>query len=411
MLDYLLKNACVEGELCDIAIKDAVIEARSVKGQSLDRAATEVWNLEGRVVLPSFADVHVHLDKTFVPLVNKSGTLREAIEVWVKEKPNLDFDSYEQRALKAIQAALVKGSTAIRTHIDINSSHGFTALEAILKVREEAKELCNIEIVALGAAGLNEAETQAMKTALELGADLVGGAPALLANPEQSINAIFDLAEHYSKGIDLHIDETEDPNSKTLAYLAEQTIARHFQGRVTAGHCCSLAFMPLERALKLIDKVAEAKINIVTLPSCNLVLMGRNLEPKPRGVTRVKELLNAGVNVAAASDNVADPFNPFGNYDALFIANLAAHTAHMTSLEELESCLAMVTKNAARIMKQETKLRVNDAANLVILDSYSYETAVTSLADRFATFFKGSCVVKQTHHYEWNKHGSSFTQR
>lgn len=409
MLDYLLKNACVEGELCNLALKDGVIQKRTAISERLDENVTEVWELEGRVVIPALADVHVHLDKTFVPLVNKSGTLREAIDVWVKEKPKLDFDSYEQRALKAIKQALSKGTSFIRTHIDINSQHGFTALEAMLKVREQVKELCCIQIVALGAAGLNKAETQAMKTALELGADLIGGAPALLENPQQSIDVSFDLAELYAKDIDLHIDETEDPNSRTLAYLADQTIKRKFQGRVTAGHCCSLAFIPLEDANKIIDKVAEAKLNIVSLPSCNLVLMGRSLEPKPRGVTRIKELLAAGVNVAAASDNVADPFNPFGNYDALFTANLAAHTAHMTSLNELKKCLDMVTSNATNIMQQATKLQANEAANFVILNSFDYATSVTSLADRYATFYKGQCVVKQTTNYEWKHHGPSFT--
>ncbi len=409
MLDYLLKNACVEGELCNLAIKDGVIQKRTHTAQVSNEKATEVWELDGRVVIPALADVHVHLDKTFVPLVNQSGTLREAIDVWVKEKPKLNFDSYEQRALKAIKQALTKGTSFIRTHIDINSKHGFTALEAMLKVREQVKELCYIEIVALGAAGLTKAETQAMKTALELGADLVGGAPALLENPQQSIDVIFDLAELYAKDIDLHIDETEDPNSRTLAYLAKKTIEKGFQGRVTAGHCCSLAFMPLEDAANLIDKVAEAKLNIVSLPSCNLVLMGRNLEPKPRGVTRIKELLAAGVNVAAASDNVADPFNPFGHYDALFTANLAAHTAQMTSLEELKRCLDMVTCNATAIMKQTSKLKPNEAANFVILNAFDYATTVTSLADRYATFYKGQCVVKQTTNYEWKHNGSSFT--
>ena len=355
--------------------------------------------------LPAFVDAHVHFDKTYVPLVNTSGTLQEAIELWVKEKSKLDELSYEQRALKAVKQALLNGTTFIRTHIDIDASYDLRALTAILQVREKLRDSCDIQIVALGNPGADETETIAMKEALELGADLVGGAPALTQNPERCIDAAFDLAERYDKDIDLHIDETEDPEIKTLEYLAEQTLERGFQGRVTAGHCCSLSFMPDEVAARIIDKVAEAELNIITLPSCNLNLMGRGRHPIPCGSTRVKDLLETDVNVAAASDNVQDPFNPFGQYDALMNANLIAHTAHMSSPLELKACLDMVTKNAAKITGEKSELKAGEPANLVILDTTSKDDIVTTLPKRLATFYRGKCIVQQAHTYEWKIDG------
>ena len=401
MVDYLLKEARLHARegLVDLALRAGKVVAAE---PNLSTDAKETWALGGRVVLPALVDAHVHLDKTHVPLVNQSGTLQEAISLWREKKPQLEVESYKARALKAVGQALLNGTTFMRTHVDVAAEHDFRALEALLSVRDQVKNRCELQVVALGNPGASAAETKAVQTALELGADLVGGAPALTKDPQRCIDTAFDLAERFDRDVDLHVDETEDPAVRTLDYLAEQTLKRGFQKRVTAGHCCSLAFMPDEAAARLIDRVAEAQLNVVTLPSCNLVLMGRGRQPTPRGLTRVKELLAAGVNVAAASDNVRDPFNPFGKYDALFNANLAAHAAHLTSPNELVTCLEMVTKNAAQVMGKESGLEPGTTAHMVILDSTSPDTVVTALPERFATFYQGKCVVRQTRTETWS---------
>lgn len=399
--DWLLQNATVDtgGRWVDIALDGGKIVAL---GAGLPHTARETWDLGGSVVLPGLVDAHVHLDKTFTAAPNRSGTLQEAITVWRQEKPRLTLESYLERALRAVRAALLNGTTAMRTHVDVDVEGTFTALEALLELRDRVKEVIDLQVVALGNPGVDAAETAALRTALELGADVVGGAPALTDDPAGCIDAVFDLAESFGKPVDLHIDETENPDMLALETLAEKTLLRGFGGRVTAGHCCSLDFAPDDHAARVMDKVAAAQLHIVTLPSCNLVLMGRGRHPTPRGVTRVKELLERGVNVAAASDNVHDPFNPLGHYDPLFIANLSAHAAHLTGEAQLEACLKMVTSHAADMLGLPNYgLHEGADADLVVLDTSRYTDAVSGLPARLATFKRGRLVVRQHHRADW----------
>lgn len=399
--DWLLRNVTVDngGRWVDLVLDGGNIVALDTDSSHRGR---ETWDLGGSVVLPGLVDAHVHLDKTYTSAPNRSGTLQEAIAVWREEKPRLTFESYLGRARRAVRAALLNGTTAMRTHVDIDASSDFTALEALLELRDRVKEVIDLQVVALGNPGVNAAETAALRTALELGADLVGGAPTLTEDPAGCIDAAFDLAETFGAALDLHIDETENPEMLTLETLAEKTLLRGFGGRVTAGHCCSLDFAPEDTAARVMDKVAEAGLHIITLPSCNLVLMGRNRHPTPRGVTRVAELLERGVNVAAASDNVHDPFNPLGHYDPLFIANLSAHAAHLTGEAQLETCLKLVTSHAADgLGLPNYGLRVGADADLVVLDTPHYTDAVSSLPARLATFKRGRLVVRQRHREDW----------
>jgi cytosine/creatinine deaminase len=399
---WVLRNARVgeTPQTVDIALENGFIKAID---HHLALQGQHEWNLNGNIVVPGLVDAHVHLDKTFSTTFNKSGTLQEAIDVWRQEKPHLTYEGYVARMMQAVQVAVLKGTTSLRTHIDLDAQSGFAALEAVLELREKFQPMLDIQIVALGQAGLNEEETKAVQAALEMGADLVGGAPALLPNPNESIDAIFSLAERYGKGIDLHIDETEDVNVLTLEYLAEKTIEREMQGLVTAGHCCSLAFVDDATADRVMEKVKEAKLNVITLPSCNLVLMGRGTFPVARGLTRVKELLGRGVNVAAASDNVRDPFNPLGNYDLLSIANLTAHAAHMTGAKELETCINMVTSNAAEILGLENYgLFEGGKADLVVVDAVNVMNMLAGVPERLATFKNSELVVRTEIQRTWS---------
>ena len=400
---WVLRNANLDDhkDAIDVALDGGRITA---VGAKLPQRGLEEWDLAGRVVLPGLVDPHVHLDKTYAPFDNESGTLEEAIKVWREHKGRFSHADYKARALKAVRRAVANGVTAMRTHVDVDADclhAGFTALGALLELKEEVQDFLDLQIVALGNAGVSRDETEALRGALELGADLVGGAPALTDDPAGCLRETFDLAEAFDKGIDLHIDETENPETLTLETLAETTLERGFQGRVTAGHCCSLEFVANEVAARVIDKVAEAGLNVITLPSCNLVLLGRARHPAPRGVTRVRDLLSAGVNVAAASDNVHDPFNPLGHYDPLFTANLTAHAAHLTGTAELNTCVELVTTRAARVMGLGGYgLTEGARADLVVLDT-TRRGDVTSLPERLATFKGGCCVVRRHVRQRW----------
>ncbi|MGB0385064.1 MAG: amidohydrolase family protein [Ardenticatenaceae bacterium] len=401
-MDWILYNARVkdDGPLVDIGIKEGRVVALE---PSLSAKAAEGWDLGGRVVLPGLVDAHTHLDKTYSTLENKSGTLLEAIEVWRRVKRRRTHEDIQATARKALQMALLNGGTAMRSHVDIGVSGGLVALEALLDLREQMRGVIELQLVALGSSGGSPENRAMMEQALMMGADLVGGAPALCADPHGEIDAAFALAERVGKPIDLHIDETEDPEMLTLEYLAEQTIEHGMEGQVTAGHCCSLAFVNADRAARVMDKVAQAQLHIVTLPSCNLVLMGRHIQPPPRGTTRVKELLARGVNVCAASDNVHDPFNPFGSYDLLQIANLNAHTAHMSGETQLYTNLHMVTTHPAKTLGLSNYgLAVGMSADLVVIDAYRLLQAVLSPPARLATLKAGRLVVQTKIERTWH---------
>ncbi|MCB0060962.1 MAG: amidohydrolase family protein, partial [Caldilineaceae bacterium] len=221
-------------------------------------------------------------------------------------------------------------------------------------------------------------------------------------DPKAEIDAAFALAEVTGKTLDLHIDETEDPGMLSLDYLATKTKMHGMHGNVTAGHCCSLAFVEPARAHRVLENVAEARLHMVTLPSCNLVLMGRAMQPTPRGITLIKDILAHGINICAASDNVNDPFNPFGNYDLLHIANLTAHTAHLSGADEIYTALRMVTTNAAQTLGLTSHpIAAGHVANLVVLDTVEPLQAVTTIPTRLATFKNGKQLVRTTVSQRW----------
>jgi cytosine deaminase len=390
---WVLRNARLEdGEpLVDIALEGGRIVAI---GPKLPITGREERDLAGRIVLPGLVEAHCHVDKnlTMDRVGNASGTLIEAIQNWVAFKPKLTKADYLERGARGLEMAMAAGTTTLRTHVDVDAS-GLMALEVLLELKARYRDALEIQIVALGGPGMVGAEADAMVAALEMGADVVGGCPAIRPDPRVEVVAALELAERFGKPVDLHVDENENPASNSLETLADETIKRGLEGRVTAGHCCSLGFMDQGAADRVMDKVAMARINIVTLPACNLNLQGRGMHPTPRGLTRVKELLERGVNVVIGSDNVQDPFHPVGNYDLLHAANIAAMAAHMTSHEEMLETLEMVTTRPARALGlKDYGLEVGASADLIVLDAYSKIASVTVFPERLMVFKSGQVV-------------------
>ena len=407
MTAWLLRQARLadSAPLSDIAIDAGCITDHA---KQLLLTATNEWNLGGRVVLPGLVDAHTHLDKTYFPLHNQSGTLLEAIEVWSVQKRTRTKAQIQLSVRRALQTAVANGVTAMRSHVDVDSMSDLATVEIIATIRDEWSDLIELQLVALGCPSGTTENREAIQNALAMGVDIVGGVPALAADPQSAICAAFALAEAFGRPIDLHIDETEDPQMLSLETLAEKTIVHGMQGQVTAGHCCSLAFADDATVNRIIDKVARAQINLITLPSCNLVLMGRARQPTPRGVMPVKALLARGINVSAASDNVGDPFNPFGNYDLLQIANLNAHVAHLSGAGEIQQSLQMVTSYPAQTLGLATYgIAVGKRADLVVLDTTSCLEAITTIPPRLATFKNGQLLVRTHSERRWH---STITQ-
>jgi cytosine/creatinine deaminase len=358
----------------------------------------------GRVLLPGFVESHCHLDKTMSlgseGLENTSGTLLEAIERWYPSKLSRSKDDFKRRATFALNQAIAKGTTALRSHIDMDADKGLEVLEVMQELKQDFKDKLPLELVALGRPGTLEGDAL-MAEALKNGIDIVGGCPHITPDPVACMKSALDLAERFDRPVDLHMDEDENPDVLDLDELAEMVKARGLQGRVTADHCCSLSVQPKHVQEKVIEQVSEAGISIVSLPAVNLMLQGHT-QPMTRGLVPIKKLLAHNVTVAVGSDNVRDPFQPMGNYDLLWQANLAVHAAHLTSPSERRVALELVTTQPAKILGlQNYGLDIGCKADMVILDAYDLDSALAMMAPRLRVYKAGKLVYKQEISETW----------
>lgn len=407
--DLILRHATLaDGTRADLAVRDGYIARIAPQ---IEAPGTPVEDLHGQLALPSFVDLHMHLDKAFTLDLtrNESGTLTEAITRFSEIQPRLSREGFMERALRTLRLCLAAGTTAVRTHVNVDvpaSSGGVAtrAVEALLEVRERVREWLDVQIVVLptGNIAAQRALYEACEEALRQGADALGGAPALYPDHDEMIATTFALAAKYDRAIDLHVDETDDPTMCTLDKIAGLALDSGYSGRVTAGHCCSLAAMDHAAAARVVERVAAARMTVITLPSCNLYLQGRSDgHPVRRGLTRVKELQAAGVNVAAASDNIRDPFNPFGRGDLLQIADLLAHAAHLGSPDEQSFVRDAISANPRACFTGHDPaslrgglLREGDAADLVVCATGTVDDLIAAQPARTLVLRRGHVVAR-----------------
>ena len=401
--NLIVRNALVHGTESPTDLE--IADGRFVAVGTADPAETDVIDGAGRLCVPGFVEPHIHLDKVLlagsIP-VNRSGLLDEAIEILGERKRTYSTDDIVERAGQIILSGIANGVTRLRTHVDVDSSCGLIAFQAMLAVRERFADLVDLQIVAFPQKGIvGDRGTEALlREAMARGADLIGGMPFNEAGPAASrehIRIAFDIAREHDADVDMHIDEADAPHARTLEMLCEATAASGWQGRVTAGHTCALAGYPDDYAAHVIELVAEAGINVIANPATNLMLQGRDdSHPKRRGITRVKELLAKGVNVSFGQDNLRDMFYPFGRADPLELAFLLAHAAHMSQPDEIDAVFSMATDNAARVLgARDYGTEPGCAGDLVILDAQSPVEAITCQADRRHVIRRGR-VVAQT---------------
>lgn len=401
-MDLLIKNARIVGRK---ALKDIGIEGeRIVKIGKIRGRARRVINAKGMLTSPAFIDPHIHLDKCMIGdevRPNVSGTLQEAIEIIWERKRRYTTADIVRRAGEVIRTAAQNGTTRMRTHVDVDTISGIKPLKGLLEARRKFKHLMDIQIVAFPQEGIlrDPGTEELLYKTMELGADLVGGMPhheRPYSKAKPHIDICFEVAKQFDADIDMHVDETDDPRSRSLEYLAEKTIAEGYQGRVTAGHTCALAAYPDDYARKVIRKVKQANINMITNPVTNLVIQGReDKQPVRRGITRVKELLAAGVNVTFGQDCVNDAFYPFGRADMLEVANITAHAAHMSTPDEIKTVFRMMTYNAARTLGVLHDYGVvGKRADLVVIDAVSVKDAIRMQPDR-RWVIKGGKIIAE----------------
>lgn len=400
-MDILIKNARLSD---DQSLTDIAIEAGKISkiAPSIEGKAARVIDAEGRVVIPGLVESHIHLDKALIASrkPNKSGTLKEAIEVTAELKPTFTKEDIYDRAKKVLDMIIPNGVTAIRTHSEFDPAQGFTGFEVILKLKEEYKKFVDIQVVAFPQEGIFKAPgTEAMMhQAMEMGADVVGGIPYNDAPANDHIDLIFEIAKKYDKDIDLHQDFADEADHMSIEYLCQKTIDEGYQGRVSVGHLTALHALPEEKLTPILELMAKAQISVMALPATDLHLGARNDEYNVRrAVTPIRKLRDAGVNVCIATNNIRNAFTPYGNGDIFQTAMIAIPVAHLGGADDLPTVLPMITENPAKALKLDGYgIGEGNKANLVILDTKVVNDAIIDIPTRLFVIKDGRVTVETT---------------
>ena len=400
-LDLLVRNATLtDGRTGqDVAVRDGRVVAI---GAGLAGDAGQVIEANGQLLSPPFVDAHFHMDATLslgLPRLNESGTLLEGIALWSELKPMLTLETVVERALRYCDVAVSQGLLAIRSHVDVSDPR-LLAVEALLHVREQVKPYLDLQLVAFPQDGYFRAPgaAEALERALDMGVDVVGGIPHFERTQNAgaaSVEALCRLAAERGLPVDLHCDETDDPQSRHIETLAAETIRFGLQGRVTGSHLTSMHSMDNAYASKLIPLLAEAGVHVVANPLINVTLQGRyDSYPKRRGMTRAPELMAAGVNVAFGHDCVMDPWYSLGSGDMLEVAHMAVHVAQMTSREAMRDCFDAVTVHAAKAMGLPWYgIEVGGRADFVLLQARDPVEAIRLKAARLVVVRGGRVLA------------------
>ncbi|OLP52798.1 cytosine deaminase [Rhizobium rhizosphaerae] len=403
MFDLILRNANLPDgrEGLDIAIRNGRIAAveRGIAAQ-----AGAVIDASGRLVSPPFCDPHFHMDATLslgLPRMNVSGTLLEGIALWGELRPLLTREALVERALRYCDLAVSQGLLFIRSHVDTSDPRLVTA-EALLEVREKVAPYIDLQLVAFPQDGYYRAAegVAALTRALDMGIEIVGGIPHFertMEDGRRSVEALCRLAAERGLRVDMHCDESDDPLSRHIETLAAETIRFGLKGRVAGSHLTSMHSMDNYYVSKLIPLMAEAEVDVIANPLINIMLQGRHdTYPKRRGLTRVRELMTAGLNVCFGQDCTMDPWYSMGSADMLEVAHMGIHVGQLGGIEDKKRVYEAVTVNSARAMGLEGYgLEVGCKADLVVLQAADVIEAVRLKPTRLLVL-KGGKVVSET---------------
>lgn len=379
----VLTESAVDPVRMDIAIRNGRIAKLA---ERIDANATQTIDASGLLISPPFIESHIHLDSALVDggqCLNKSGTLFEGIEIWRGIKQGLTIDNVMDRATRALKMLAGQGALYVRTHADVSEST-LTVLKALIKVREAVKDWITVQVTAFPQDGLyrNDKQLKLMDEAIRLGVDVIGGIPHYELTREdgvRSVHHVFDLARKHKRLIDVHCDEIDDPQSRFLEVMAACAIRQGNGASVSASHTTAFGSYENGYANKLMGFLQQAQLNIIANPLINIVLQGRtDTYPKRRGMTRVKELNAAGINVSLGSDCIMDPWYALGTGNMLDAAHMTVHVAQMMGADEINACYDMVTWKAARSfgLGDGYGITTGNVANLIVLDAQNRFDAI-----------------------------------
>jgi len=390
-------------ERVDVAIANGRILAIA---PSLSLKASQVLELDGKIISPPFVESHIHLDSALTagePRWNQSGTLFEGIEIWRERKETLSLEDVKQRAIATLKQQAMQGVLFVRSHADV-SEKNLIALQGLLEVREAVKDWITLQVVAFPQDGIygSPKNDELIEEALRQGADAVGGIPHYELTREDgvaSMHRVFDLAEKYDTLIDVHCDEIDDDQSRFLEVIAANAIRRGNGAKVTASHTTAFGSYNNAYAFKLMSFLDRSGINFIANPLINITLQGRtDTYPKRRGVTRVKELWQRGLNVSLGHDCVQDPWYSLGTGNMLDVASMAVHICQMTGRQEIDACYDMVTWHGAKTLHVEDEYGLEEGkpANLVVLEASDRYDAIRRRAIARYVFSRGRLIANTT---------------
>ncbi|HAQ07420.1 MAG TPA: cytosine deaminase [Bacillus bacterium] len=386
----IIKNAKLRGRdgLWNIAIKTG--KFNEITQNVIEETGQEVLDVEGSLLLPPFIEPHIHLDTTLTagePEWNKSGTLFEGIQRWSQRKQTLTENDVKTRAKTALKWQIAQGIQHVRTHVDVTDPK-LTALKALLEVKEEMASYVDLQLVAFPQEGINSFPSGAelLEEALKMGADVVGGIPHFEFTREygvSSLKTVFDLAEKYDRLVDIHCDEIDDEQSRFVEVVAAEAYERGLNNKVTASHTTAMGSYNDAYTYKLFRLLKMSNINFVANPLVNIHLQGRfDTYPKRRGITRVKELLEAGLNVSFGHDDIFDPWYPLGTGNMLQVLHMGIHVSQLMGYEQIMNSIDLITTNSAKTLNIEGSygIETGKPANFIVLAAENEYEAIRKQA-------------------------------
>ena len=382
MKEFTLKNFRLRD-------RDGLLALRIENGKVAElgpkvRLAGKEVDCEGKLLIPGYVESHIHLDKACIldRCSIEEGMLEEAVDEVSKAKKEFTEEDVYTRGSSVIEKAIKNGTQLMRSFVEVDPRAGMRSFEAMLRLKQDYTFALDLQLCAFAQEGLTqEMETYGfLEQALEQGADWVGGCPYKDENPEKHIDLIFDLGETYEVPVDFHLDFDLDPENSSIPYLCKVTKARGFRGKVSIGHVTKLAAMGEKRFIEMAHLLADAGIALTALPATDLFLNGRDSEKRiPRGVTNLNLMGDAGVLTSLSSNNILNPFTPYGDADLCRMGNLYANVIQLSQTERLEEVFDMITSNAAQILKVPYEVTEGSPASFILIDAESGPQAIREL--------------------------------
>ena len=400
-MDLILRNALIAGRENEPPVDIGVEGGRIVAIQTGLAAEGETIDLGERLVSSGFIETHIHLDKSCLldRCTSVEGTLEEAIREVAKAKQNFQAEDVRERAVKTLEKSILQGTTHMRTHLEVDPVVGLRSLEGIQPLIDEYKWAIDLEICVFPQEGLlnNPGTDELMVEGLKRGCHVVGGAPYTDSDPPGQIDRLFEMAREFDADVDMHLDFGNTPEGMTIDHVCRRTEEHGYGGRVTVGHMTQLSTVEVPEFERITRRLADVGVAVTVLPSTDLYLMGRHQDRSVlRGVVPVHKMLRHGVNCSLSSNNVLNPFTPFGDCSLIRMANLYANVCQVGQIDDTVECFDMVTRRSAELLNlDDYGVEVGKSADLVVIDNKDRQSAVAELSQPLMGIKRGHVTFRR----------------